>query len=257
MEPTPPASGTPRHPPSVALGFLLYFGYLGVFFTTWIVNGVDYNRIGENAETTRLWYALPTLFGGAFLAIALTWLGWWRLVLFDRQKSGPAWAWLFPIVMGGVILLHFSGLHADKLTPDLLLWSTLGAIGVGFGEEMITRGSMVVGLRSRYSEVRVWLVGTLLFSALHAPNVLFGLPLGNMLFQLAYTFVFGSAMYATRRISGTLLLPMALHGLWDSSLFLSVASGVQPGKAQFLIYPVAIACAIGVLLRNRGIRLPA
>ena len=27
-----------------------------------------------------------------------------------------------------------------------------------------------------------------------------------------------------RRLSGTLLLPMVLHGLWDSSLFLSDAA---------------------------------
>jgi len=185
---------------------LLYLGYLAIFFSTWAINGVDYNRIGQNVETTKLWYAFPTLFGCTFLVVAITRLGWWRITLFDRSKSGPLWVWLLPAVIGGIILNNFLGLKSGKLSPELLLWSTLGAVGVGFGEEMITRGSMIAGLRSRYSEVRVWLISTALFSA--------------------------------------------LHGLWDSSLFLSASMGVTPSAVQFAVYPLAIACAIAVLLKE-------
>jgi membrane protease YdiL (CAAX protease family) len=195
-----------KHQPSVGLGMLLYLGYLAIFFSTWAINGVDYNRIGQNVETTKLWYAFPTLFGCAFLVVAITRLGWWRITLFDRSKSGPLWVWLLPAVIGGIILNNFLGLKSGKLSPELLLWSTLGAVGVGFGEEMITRGSMIVGLRSRYSEVKVWLISTALFSA--------------------------------------------LHGLWDSSLFLSASMGVTPSAVQFAVYPLAIACAIAVLLKE-------
>ncbi len=242
---------TLRHQPSVWLGVLLYCGYLAMFFTTWAINGVDYLRIGESAETTRLWYALPTLFGCTFLVIAISVLGWWRLVLFDRARSGPRWVWILPAAIAGLILHNFSGLQFARLTPELLLWSTLGAVGVGFGEETITRGSMIVGLRSRFPEVRVWLISTLLFSALHVPNVLFGLPLAAMPVQVLLTFIFGSGMYAIRRTSGTLILPMILHGLWDSSLFLSVATGVKPSMAQYAVYPLAIVCAVAMLLKNR------
>ena len=245
------AHGAPKYQPSVGMGMLLYLGYLAVFFATWAINGVDYNRIGQDAQTTKAWYAFPTLFGCAFLVVAISVLGWWRIVLFDRSKSGPRWAWILPAVIGGIILNNFLGLRSGKLSPELLLWSTLGAVGVGFGEEMITRGSMIVGLRSRYSEVRVWLISTALFSALHVPNVIFGLPLWGMPVQVLLTFIYGSGMYAIRRNSGTLILPMALHGLWDSSLFLSVAMGVTPSAVQFAVYPLAIACAIAVLLKNR------
>ncbi|MEQ1519018.1 MAG: hypothetical protein ABL931_21270, partial [Usitatibacteraceae bacterium] len=54
---------TSRRQPSVWMGILLYLGYLAIFFSTWTINGVDYMRIGENAQTTKLWYAFPTLFG--------------------------------------------------------------------------------------------------------------------------------------------------------------------------------------------------
>jgi uncharacterized protein len=53
------------------MAIILYLGYLTIIFSTWIVNGVDYNRIGESAETTKLWHALPTLFGCDFLVVAI------------------------------------------------------------------------------------------------------------------------------------------------------------------------------------------
>ena len=227
-------------------------GYLIIFFCTWIVNRVDYNRIGESTETIKLWYALPTLFGCAFLVVAISVLGWWRIVLFDQSKSGPKWVWILPIAIAGIILNNFLGLQFSKLSFELLLWSTLGAIGVGFGEEMITRGSMIVGLRSRFPESKVWLISTLLFSALHVPNVLFGLPLAIMPFQILITFILGSGLYVIRRISGTLILSMILHGLWDSSVFLSNATGGTPSAIQAAVYPIAIICTIAFLLKNRN-----
>ena len=244
-----------KHAPSVKLGLLLYAGYLAIFFTTWTVNGIDYNRIGESAETIRLWYALPTLFGCAFLVVAITVLGWWRMVLFDRSTAGSRWLWFLPALVAVVILVNFAGLPFDRLSSEILLWSTLGAVGVGFGEEMITRGGLVVGLRSRHSEGMVWLVSTLLFSALHIPNVLFGLPLEAMPVQLVLTFVMGSGLYVMRRLSGTLLLPMVLHGLWDSSLFLSDAAQHEPTALQWAVYPVAIVCVIALLVKTWNTRL--
>ena len=244
-----------KHAPSVKLGLLLYAGYLAIFFTTWTVNGIDYNRIGESAETIRLWYALPTLFGCAFLVVAITVLGWWRMVLFDRSTAGSRWLWILPALVAVVILVNFAGLPFDRLSSEILLWSTLGAVGVGFGEEMITRGGLVVGLRSRHSEGMVWLVSTLLFSALHIPNVLFGLPLEAMPVQLVLTFVMGSGLYVMRRLSGTLLLPMVLHGLWDSSLFLSDAARHEPTALQWAVYPVAIVCVIALLVKTWNTRL--
>jgi len=100
--------------PTVWLGILLYLGYLAVFFSTWTINGVDYNRIGESAETIKHWYAFPTLFGCAFLVVAISILGWWRIVLFDKSKSGPRWIWILPIAMGAIILNNFVGMPSGS-----------------------------------------------------------------------------------------------------------------------------------------------
>jgi hypothetical protein len=61
----------------------------------------------------------------------------------------------------------------------------------------------------------------------------------------------GTGFYVIRRMSGTLILPMILHGLWDSSLFLNVATGGVPSVAQFAVYPLALACAIAMARNSR------
>ena len=42
------------------------------------------------------------------------------------------------------------------------------------------------------------------------------------------TFIVGSLLWATRRMSRTLLLPMFLHGFWDSSIFGSSSARMCP-----------------------------
>ena len=249
----------PKYPgmrvqPSIGAGLVLYVGYLAIFFTTWVVNDVDYPTIGDTTRSTKLHYAMPTLLGCVFLVIALTVMGWWKITLFDKERSGPRWAWIGPISMGLIALGAFVLMDKDA-SAELVMWSVLGAIGVGFGEEMITRGSLLVGLRTKYTEVKVWLFSTLAFSALHLPNMLFGQDVGPTIGQVVLTFLFGSLLWATRRLSGTLLLCMFLHGFWDSSVFLPDATGSDVYALPFLIYPIALACAIGVLRKNRGLRL--
>ena len=48
---------------------------------------------------------------------------------------------------------------------------------------------------------------------------------------------------------------MALHGLWDSALFLNVATGGEPSLAQFAVYPLAIVCVVAVLRQSWSVRL--
>lgn len=249
---TPTAWTGVRFQPSVALGLLVYAGYLAIFYATWAINDVDYDTIGDTVESTKLHYAMPTLLGCAFLVVAISVLGWWRITLFDRFRSGPTWAWIGPIAMFVFACISFAGVTWGNASSSLLLWSVLGAIGVGFGEEMITRGALLVGLRTRHNEVIAWLWSTIAFAALHAPNALFGQSVGKTAVQLVFTFIVGSMLWSIRRLSGTLILCMFLHGFWDSAAFLPGATGDTAWPGSALLYVIAIPCVIGVLLKNRG-----
>jgi uncharacterized protein len=41
--------------------------------------------------------------------------------------------------------------------------------------------------------------------------------------QVIFAFVLGSVFYAIRRISGTIIVPMVIHALWDFGTFTKVA----------------------------------
>ncbi len=241
-----------RVKPTLTIGIAIYFLYLAIFFSVWIINGVNYPDIGKTVESTMLHYAMPTLIASSAVALAITFLGWWRIVLFDKSKSGPKWAWIGPIAMLLLAIAGFAQVTYGNVTSALLFWSLLGAIGVGFGEEMINRGTLLVGLRTKYPEGRVWLFSTLAFAALHLPNIFFGAPVLGTLTQFVFAFIVGSLLYSVRRISGTLILAMVLHGLWDSSVFLPGATGDNPFAGAVFIYPIALVCAIAVVLKNKG-----
>lgn len=241
--------------PTISNGFSIYALYLTIFFICWTITNVDYPNLGLTAESLQWHYAKPTLIASLVVALVISYRGWWKVSLFDSKKSGPKWAWIGPVVM---ILLITGGLlriNTDSLSLELIVWAILGAIGVGFGEEIITRGTLLAGLRSKYNETKVWFISTIAFSALHAPNIFFGLELSSMIIQFIFAFIVGSLFYATRRISGSLLLPMILHGLWDSSIFLQRATSAEAWALQLLIYPTAIVCVVAVILRNRKLKI--
>jgi membrane protease YdiL (CAAX protease family) len=228
---------------------------MAIFSSIWILTKVEYLNIGKNAETAKLWYATPTLSASVFLVFIISLWGWWRIVLFDTIKSGPKWVWILPVAMLFIIINRLVMLKTENISQDLWLWTFLGGAGVGFGEEMITRGSLLVALRTKFAEGKVWLFSTLLFSALHIPNAFFGVPFTSMLFQLVLTFIMGSLLYVTRRLSGNLIVPMVLHGLWDTSLFLNQASESEKSPLEMFIFPLAMVCVIPFVYKNWNARI--
>ena len=46
----------------------------------------------------------------------VTVFGWWRLTLFDKERSGPRWACIGPIAMGLIALSSFVLMNTDGAT---------------------------------------------------------------------------------------------------------------------------------------------
>ena len=107
----------------------------------------------------------------------------------------------------------------------------LGTLFVGFAEELLTRGVVIVGFRADLAELWVWIGSCALFGILHRINVLFGQSGRDTFRQVVFAFVMGSSFYVTRQITGTLLVGMALHAVWD---FGSLATGATEGEQSRL-----------------------
>ena len=95
----------------------------------------------------------------------------------------------------------------------------VGTLFVGFSEEMLCRGTGLVGLRGGFKEPVAWALSCLLFGLIHALNAFFGQSIGSTIQQIVFAFAAGTVFYITRRVSGTLIVCMVLHAWVDFTIF--------------------------------------
>jgi membrane protease YdiL (CAAX protease family) len=56
---------------------------------------------------------------------------------------------------------------------------------------------------------------SVLFGLFHTPNIIIGAEVGDALVQTVMTAILGMAFYCVRRVSGSLIPCIVLHGLYD------------------------------------------
>ena len=242
--------------PTWQKGVIVYLIYNAIIFGTWAAVGAEYtNLVGRDVIATSL--VLPLFLGAVFMAATITWMGWWRPVMTEKRLGRFGWAmWLVIAAMVGFILITAANANWSAVTGIHLLFLIAAGILVGFNEEALTRGVLVVGWRgSTSSEVWVWFWSMLLFGLMHLPNSLFGAGFVASLAQVVFAFLAGSGFYLIRRISGTLLIPMILHGAWDFASLTHITSegAASPLKVPFQMgtYLLSIVLVIVVLVAER------
>lgn len=246
-----------RAKPSVGKGLLVVVGYLVVVFLGWAVSGIDYDEIGDSVENVRSNVTVSVGLGAVFLVLVVSLLGWWRPAMREPRRAGHAWMWMVPGLLALGALGNLATTKWDRV-DDLgpyLLFLGLGCVFVGFSEEMLTRGQLIVAARGSLHEVGVWLVSSIVFGLIHVPNVFFGQSLAKTVQQVVFAFVIGTSYYVTRRISGMLAVTMVLHALWDFSSFIQSESrdGLE-ASIPFGAFPMYIAAIAGLVAVWRILR---
>jgi CAAX protease family protein len=178
------SSSAPIHDPDIPEG-------RQISVLVWIVIAVVYlaivhlggeagkSQLGDDVEygtfpdVETVWWALIVPVGASaiFAAIVTTVLGWWPQVLRDHRPV-QRWVRIIPIIMLVTILIGTS-------YPDLFDSSTgfvglflIGALMVGFAEELMFRGLGVTVFRANgFSEKRVALWVAVAFGAAHSINL--------------------------------------------------------------------------------------
>ena len=241
---------------AVIVAFAAFIGYNILIYTTWWATGADYmNLVGADVIASSI--VLPLFLGTVFLALVISYLGWWQPVMRDDKPAQPRWTlWVILFITIGFIVLNIGATDWSQIAFAHLILLLLAGIFVGFNEEALTRGILIIGARgSAWKEVHVWFFSSALFGALHVPNALFGLPFWAALAQMCFAFLAGSGFYVLRRASGTILVPMIVHGAWEFATGAKGASGADGNSRitlfQFGTYLVSIALVVLILRYDR------
>ena len=236
--------------PAIAVG--VFVAYAAIVTVMSLVGGVDYDEIGDTTANVRDAIVIPIGVGAVFLAATTTWLGWWRPALFEARRAGSRWMLAVPVFILLAALTAAATFDWDSPRTDVLPLLAVGVLLVGFSEELLTRGLIIVGMRGALKEPMVWFVSSLLFGLLHALNIIFGQGVGATLQQIVFAFVLGTAFYVTRRVTGTLLVCMVLHAVWD---FGTIGNDATDGTNYSSVF-VLLTAILGLFAVWRLLRTP-
>ena len=241
-----------RVPPRPLITVGLAVGYVAIVAVTWVVVGLDYDTVGDSTSNIVKGIVLPVALASASTAATTSYLGWWGPAIHEGLGA-PRWLWCVPVLMFlpglGSMLGGFG--PADR-SASYLLALGVGTLLVGFGEEMLTRGTGLVGLRGGFREPVAWFLSCLLFGLVHALNLFFWQSIGSTMQQIVLAFVAGSVFYLTRRLAGTLVLCMVLHAWIDFTTF-AFSDAARDAESPFAIlgllqFPAFVLAIVGVVV---------
>jgi membrane protease YdiL (CAAX protease family) len=230
-----------RVKPRVWIGLVIWIGYIVIVFAIQKATGIPYDTWGDSAGNLFFGAGLSLIVATVLLAITTSLLGWWRPAIHEAQRSHHKWPIFVPVLIAIAAVLNLAGTDWSAYS-GAFLGASLVLLLVGFTEEMVHRGLLLTALRSRFSEVWVWLITSVLFAVMHFVNVLLGAPVAGTISQVGAAFLMGTALYILRRVTGSLIWAMVLHGLWDFSVF---ATGVGT--------PSSIAAVSNILYLLAGV----
>lgn len=229
--------------------------YAGIIQGLGLLIGVDTSSSDSTFPTTESLVRNALIPIGAsivFAAAVVTWLGWWGEVLRYRAPV-RRWVRWVPVSMLAVALLGLNYGHLGDQSASLVASLLLLGVFVGVGEELMFRGVGVQVLRrAGLTEGKVALYSSLVFGLVHVSNAI-GAG-AQAILQALVVSTSGYFFYLCLRVGGVILLPMLVHGLWDTSLFSNlVGEEPQASLGMALIIVLQVVLIVVLLVKRRSI----
>lgn len=237
---------------ALVIVYLAIIKVAGMLIGGSVDSGDEFKTASNLLRTT----VIPVALSALFAIVVATWLGWWREILHEPLRV-QRWVWVVPIGLLVVAAVGSSWANlADQKAQLVLLLVVLVSL-VGFTEELLFRGiGLLTFRRGRFSEGQVALYSSIVFGAAHLSNAL--TTGSSAIFQAMAVAVSGYFFYLSRRVGGTILLAMAVHGSQDF-VMLSGQVGVDPSVSPLAMAVIAVMLGLAATLwfRRRRIELPA
>ncbi|WP_158580719.1 CPBP family intramembrane glutamic endopeptidase [Cellulomonas rhizosphaerae] len=208
-----------RVQPRAWIGLVVWALYLAVVVVIQASSGISYSEFGDSAENLWRGAVLSLAVGAVLVAVVTTWLGWWRPALRERRPTKARWTIIAPALLVVAVIGNLAATDWNAVGTDFVLAAVTLGVLVGFNEELTSRGLFLTGLRSSTREVWVALLSSLLFGLMHGVNIFLGQSVGETAVQVGQAFLQGLVFYILRRVTGSLIWAMPLHGAWDVSTF--------------------------------------
>lgn len=233
-----------RVKPNALVGIGIWVLYVVIITVVSKINGVPYDEIGDSTSNLLRGAVISLAIGGLIIAGLSAWMGWFGAAMHDQYRIRAWWMLIAPALVvvaigGNLVFTDWGNVGAAFLLAALAL-----AITVGFAEEFVCRGMLLVGLRGTFREVLSWALMCVFFGLMHTVNILFGAPASGTVSQVVSSAMAGSTFYLLRRYFGSLLPAMILHGLFDFSIFVQDHSGAAGSIFQLLDWPAGIIAVI-------------
>lgn len=246
-----------RIKPSALIGVGIWLLYAVIVIAIQLASGIPYEEMGDSTANMLRSSILSLAVGAVVIALLGWWLGWWGAAMRDEHRTRVGWALIAPVIYVIVVIGNFATTDWGNITLDFVLVALLLGALVGFAEEFLCRGLLLVGLRGTFHEVAVWALTCVLFGVVHGLNLLLGAPLAGTANQIVMAMIQGSAFYILRRFFGTLVVAMLLHGLWDMSIFVQAQSGASAPWLTLLVwFAIPFSLIGGFVVARRTARGP-
>jgi uncharacterized protein len=234
-----------RLKPRATIGLLLWLLYLVVIVVLQKSSGVAYDEFGDSSENLARGILPSLVVGSVVIGGLAVWLGWWRAALRDEHTTRIGWTLAAPALYLVIALSMFAFTDWGSLTVGFVLAALAMGVFVGFAEELVCRGVLLVGLRGSVQEVAVWALTCLMFGMMHGLNIFLGAPVAGTVVQIVLAAMQGSSFYIIRRYSGSLVWAMLLHGLWDFAVTVQEKSDGGDDPLFALMYVAGVLALIG------------
>lgn len=233
-----------RVKPTALVGVAIWLLYVAIVVIMQKTSGIPYTEFGDS--TANMWRGvIPSLLVGSLVIAALAvWMRWWAAALRDEHRTRVGWTLIAPAIFLVIALGNFAFTDWGNISAGFLLVALALGVLVGFAEEIVCRGMLLVGLRGTFHEVAVWALTCVLFGFMHGVNIFLGAAAGPTAVQVLAAAMQGSAFYILRRYYGTLVWAMVLHGLWDMSIFVQAQSDGPVNVLSLLVWPTSILAVI-------------
>jgi membrane protease YdiL (CAAX protease family) len=144
-----------RFKPTALIGVGVLVMYAAIVVVVQKFSGIPYTEFGDS--TANMWQGVVGSLAAGAVALGLIgwWLGWWGAAMRDQYRTKVGWALIAPVIYLVIVLTNLGTTDWGGVTAGFLLVAVALGILVGFAEEFVCRGLVLVGLRGTFHEVAV------------------------------------------------------------------------------------------------------